>query len=62
MLIAALRLQILVLLQMVRSVILYLVFIDEFDMFFAARLAIDHGICGLSTNNAMKLLQCLRVC
>jgi len=47
---------------MVRSVILNLVFIDKFDMFFAARLAIDYGICGLSTNDAMKLPQCLRVC
>jgi len=47
---------------MFRSVILDLVLIDELDMFFTARLAVHHGICGLSTNDAMKFLYCLRVC
>jgi hypothetical protein len=46
---------------MFRSVVLYLVFVDEFDMLIAARLAVDHGIRGLSTNDVIKLLQCLRV-
>jgi len=47
---------------MFRGVVLDLVLVDELDMFFAARLAVDQCVCGLSTDDAMKLLQCLRVC
>ena len=45
--------QVFVLLQMVCGVVLHLVLIDELNVFRAARLAIDHGFCGLAADKAM---------